>query len=155
MKVENLMTAEVRRCQACDTLNTAAQIMWDADIGCVPVVDPDGRVIGMVTDRDISMAAYLQGVRLIDCPVTSAMSKEVYSCGADDDLADAERMMREKRVRRLAVIDEGGIPVGVISLADIAREAERVALSATDAELTRTLASISTPRHRIAEAQAE
>ncbi|MGO9450981.1 MAG: CBS domain-containing protein [Candidatus Binataceae bacterium] len=154
MKVESLMTTEIKRCRTCDTLNTAAQIMWDADIGCLPVVDPDGRAIAMVTDRDISMAAYLQGVRLIDSPVTTAMSKEIYSCEPADDVAHAERMMREKRVRRLAVIDGNGILVGVISLADIAREAEREALARTDAELTRTLASISTPRHRITEAQA-
>jgi CBS domain-containing protein len=109
-------------CATHNTLNTAAQNMWDNDIGCVPVVDKDRRVVGMLTDRDVCMAAYIQGAPLTGLLVTSAMSKQVFSCAPDDDIAAAEKLMREKQVRRLAVIDAQGRLAGIISLNDIARE---------------------------------
>ena len=62
MKVKELMTADVKCCAEYNTLNTAAQMMWDNDIGCVPLIDNDGRAVGMLTDRDICMSAYIQGV---------------------------------------------------------------------------------------------
>ena len=64
MKVKDLMTTDVKCCAEYNTLNTAAQMMWDYDIGCIPVIDKDGRAIGMLTDRDICMSAYIQGVPL-------------------------------------------------------------------------------------------
>lgn len=80
MKAKDLMTTDVKCCAEYNTLNTAAQMMWEHDIGCVPVVDKEGRAIGVLTDRDICMGAYIQGVLLTGALVTSAMSKEVFSC---------------------------------------------------------------------------
>ena len=159
MKVKDLMATEVKRCTAYNTLNTAAQMMWDNDIGCVPVVDQDGRAIGMLTDRDVCMAAYIQGVPLTGSLVTRAMSKEVFSCTPDRDIADAEKLMREKQIRRLPVIDAQGRVIGIISLNDIAREGEREAemkktREVSDAEIARVMASVCAPRHRIIEAAA-
>ncbi len=159
MKVKDLMAIEVKSCATYNTLNTAAQAMWDNDIGCVPVVDNDRRVVGMLTDRDICMAAYIQGVPLTGSLVTSAMSKQVFSCAPDDDIASAEKLMREKQVRRLAIIDAQGRLAGIISLNDIAREGERETelkktREVSDAEIARVMASVSTPRHRIMEAAA-
>ena len=77
MKVEQLMSRDVKTCQATEMLNRAAQLMWENDCGCVPVVDEDGRAVGMITDRDVCMAAYTQG-RLLDAlPVASAMDSIV------------------------------------------------------------------------------
>ena len=73
MKVKDLMTSDVKSCREYNTLHTAAQVMWDYDIGCVPIVDHENRVIGMLTDRDVCMSAYLQGVPLTAATVTSAM----------------------------------------------------------------------------------
>lgn len=159
MKVKDLMAIDVKFCETYNTLNTAAQTMWDNDIGCVPVVDKDHRVIGMLTDRDICMAAYIQGSPLAALLVTSAMSKQVFSCAPDDDITAAEKLMREKQVRRLAVIDAQGRLAGVISLNDIAREGEREAETkrtreVSDAEIARVMASVCAPRHRIIEAAA-
>lgn len=159
MKVRELMTTEVKCCAIYNTLNTAAQTMWDNDIGCVPIVERDGRVVGMLTDRDICMAAYIQGVALSGALVTSAMSKEVFSCAPDDDVAGAERLMREKQIRRLPVIDARGHLAGILSLNDIAREAQREAEAkktreVTDAEIARVMASVCAPRHRIVQAAA-
>lgn len=159
MKVKDLMAIDVKFCETYNTLNTAAQTMWDNDIGCVPVVDKDHRVIGMLTDRDVCMAAYIQGSPLAALLVTSAMSKQVFSCAPDDDLTAAEKLMREKQVRRLAVIDARGRLAGVISLNDIAREGERETemkktREVSDAEIARVMASVCAPRHRPIEAAA-
>ena len=159
MKVKDLMATEVKCCAAHNTLKTAAQMMWENDIGCVPVVDQDGRAIGMLTDRDVCMAAYIQGVTLTGSLVTSAMSKEVFSCMPDKDIADAEKLMREKQVRRLPVIDTQGRVIGVISLNDIAREGGRETemkktREVSDAEIARVMASVCAPRHLISEAAA-
>ncbi len=136
-----------------------AQMMWEHDIGCVPVVDKDGRAIGMLTDRDICMSAYIQGVPLSGALVTSAMSKEVFSCTPEDDIAAAEKLMKEKQIHRLLVLDAKGHPVGLISLNDIAREGAREAETRTarqvsEPEIAGLLASVCAPRHRIIQAQA-
>lgn len=156
MKIRDLMVTEVKCCSDYNTLNTAAQMMWENDIGCLPVADKDGRVLGMLTDRDICMAAYLQGVGLTGAPVTSAMSKQVFCCAPDDDVATAEKLMREKQVRRLPVIDAEGRLGGLIGLSDIVREAQREATAkkpraVSDAEIARVMAAVSAPRHRVVE----
>jgi len=105
MKVKDLMTTDAKCCAEHNSLNTAAQIMWEQDIGCVPVIDKDGRAIGMLTDRDVCMSAYLQGVPLTGASVTGAMSKEIFSCAPETDMAAAEELMKEKQIHRLLVID--------------------------------------------------
>jgi len=154
MKVKDLMTSDVKSCREYNTLRTAAQVMWDYDIGCVPIVDHENRVIGMLTDRDVCMSAYLQGVPLTAATVTSAMSKEVFSCPSDDDIASVERLMRERQVHRVPVVDAHGRLAGIISLNDIAREAAREnetkkPREVSDTEITGTIASVCAPRHRI------
>jgi CBS domain-containing protein len=137
MKAKDLMTTEVKCCASYNMLNTAAQMMWEHDIGCVPVVDKDGRAIGMLTDRDICMSAYIQGVLLSGALGTSAISKEVFSCTPEDDIAAAEKLMKEKQIHRLLVLDAKGHPVGLISLNDIAREGAetRTARQVSDPEI--------------------
>jgi CBS-domain-containing membrane protein len=159
MKVRDLMTTDIKCCADYKTLNTAARMMWEHDIGCVPVVDKDGRAIGMLTDRDICMSAYIQGVPLTGAPVTSAMSKQMFSCTADDNIEAAEELMMEKQIHRLPVLDVQGHPVGLISLNDIAREGAREtetkkARQVSDTEIAQMLASVCAPRHRIIEAHA-
>jgi CBS domain-containing protein len=121
MNIGDLMTRDVRTCAATDSLNDAARIMWEADCGCVPVVEADGTVVGMITDRDICMAAYTQGRRLMHMTVESAASKHVVTIGKDESLRRAEELMRGAQVRRLPVVDTAGHLVGLLSLADLAR----------------------------------
>lgn len=152
MKVEHLMTKSVVCCTPGDTLNDAARIMWERDCGVVPVVDTDGsqRVVGMLTDRDICIAAYTQGQALSRIRVRDVMSRGVESCRAGQDVAEAERTMRDAQLHRLPVVDDAEQLLGVISLADIAREAAREVRSkrqeVTVAEVGETLAAISQPR---------
>jgi len=154
MKVEEIMQRNVKACTQDDSLNIAARIMWDNDCGCVPVIatDGNGKVVGMISDRDICMAAYTQGKSLNEISVTVAMARSVLSCKPSDDLALAEAMMREARIHRIPVIDENGGVLGIVSLTDIARHAlnlgeGKVALG-TQAEIARTLAAIREPRGR-------
>jgi len=159
MKVKELMTPDVKCCAEYNTLNTAAKMMWENDIGCVPVIDHEGRAIGMLTDRDVCMSAYIQGVPLTGALVTSAMSKEGFSCGPEDNLATAEKLMKGKQIHRLLVLDADRHPVGLLSLNDIAREGAHEAEMKTgrqvsDSEISGLLASVCAPRHRIIEAQA-
>lgn len=125
MKVKELMTTNVQACSADDTLNRAAQLMWENDVGVVPVLDREMRVVGVITDRDVCMAAYTQGVRLADASIDGVMSGRAYTCVPTDDIKDAARTMRERQVRRLPVVDGGGKLVGLLSLSDIVQEVER------------------------------
>ena len=100
MKIGDIMQRNVSVCRQDDDLNTAAKVMWDNDCGCLPVITANGNgaVVGMLSDRDICMAAYTQGKPLIEMPVTVAMAHSVLSCKASDDLVLAEAMMREARI---------------------------------------------------------
>jgi CBS domain-containing protein len=129
-----------------DTLNTAAQLMWEHDCGAIPVMGDDDRIIGIVTDRDICMAAYTQGRPLYAIPVHDAMAKEVFTCRPDDSVEDAEHLMGEKQVRRLPVLDGAGQLVGMLSVGDIARELGGSRRKGVIRELVQSLAAICTPR---------
>lgn len=110
-------------CNPSDSLETAARIMWDNDCGCVPVRDFAGHLVGMITDRDICMAAYLQGGTLRTMYVGSAMSREVFTCRPDNTVAECQEIMRAHQVRRLPVVDGDGQLVGIVSLNDVVRTA--------------------------------
>lgn len=150
MKVSSLIHRDVTTCTIHDSLDRAAQLMWDRDLGSLPVLDDDGHIAGMVTDRDICMAAYTQGAPLRAIPVTSAMSKRVFSCGESDELADVERAMSEHQIRRMPVIDGKGHPIGIISLNDIVRAASAGTVPA--AEVASTVAAVTAPRPLVASA---
>ncbi len=149
MQVRELMTRDVQVCGPRDDLNRAAQIMWDHDCGVVPVVDSERRPIGMVTDRDVCMAAYTQGKPLSAIRAEEVMSRELQTCGPDTPVGDAEAAMRERRVRRLPVVDPAGKLVGILSLNDVARRAvqERGKRRGTPAldEVSETLAAVCRP----------
>ena len=128
MKVSELMTTDVRNCWANEPLDRAAKLMWESDCGSLPVLDQNGRVVGMITDRDVCMAAYTQAELLARIPVSRAMSHELHSCRPDEDLDKVEKRMRAHQIRRLPVLDDEGHLQGVLSLADIAQRAAREAV---------------------------
>jgi CBS domain-containing protein len=121
MKVADIMTSEVATCASGDSLNRAAQLMWERRCGAVPVVDQDGRALGLLTDRDVCMAAYTQGRRLDDVAVDTAMSRPARTCTTTTDVEDAEDLMMAHAVRRLVVVDSDGRVAGVVSIDDVAR----------------------------------
>jgi CBS domain-containing protein len=121
MNVIEIMSSPAHTCVTSDTLARAAQLMWEHDCGALPVVDGTGRAVAMITDRDICMAAYLQGRPPADIAVMAAASRCLYSVQPNDAVEVALAKMRAHQTRRLPVIDERGNLIGVISLADIIR----------------------------------
>ncbi len=124
MRVKSLMTRHVHSCTPEDTLAQAAKRMWDNDIGALVVVDAEGRPIAMVTDRDICMAAYTQGVRLVDGKVATAMSRQLVTCTPDTSISELESVMNHAQVRRVPVVGYGDELVGIIALGDLARHSQ-------------------------------
>lgn len=148
MKIVDVMTREVLTCGSSDTLNRPAQLMWEGDVGWIPVLDATARVIGIVTDRDIAMAAYLQGRPLTTIPVQAVMTRRLATCKPGDDPSVALRQMQTQQVRRLPVVDGTGKLVGVIALNDIARRsaAEPGKSAVREHELAAALVGICEPR---------
>jgi len=125
MRVEQIMNRNAKVCRPHDSLNHAAQIMWDHSCGAIPVVDEESRPIGFLTDRDICMAAYTQGKLLHALRVGDAMARKVFCCNAHDDISEAAKLMGQSGVRRLPVVDHEGRLIGLLSLDDLAHEAAR------------------------------
>ena len=147
MKVSELMTAPARACRLNDDLSVPARIMWECDCGSVAVLDELGHVVGMITDRDIAMACYLQNCAPCGIQVSSIASKGLTSVRPEDELSFAEQAMREAQVRRVPVVDGNGQPLGVLSLNDLARNVRRDGRDSLGAEpVAKTLAAICAPR---------
>jgi CBS-domain-containing membrane protein len=151
MQVDQIMNRNAKVCRPQDSLNKAAQIMWENSCGAVPVVDEQSRPVGFLTDRDICMAAYTQGKSLELLCVEGAMAKKVVCCKADDDLASAAHAMRQSGLRRLPVTDKEGRLVGLLSLDDLAHEAARTLRGGVNQELRNLVADtlISINRGRV------
>jgi CBS domain-containing protein len=151
MRVKDIMTKQVTSCGPDDTLDRAAQLMWDKDCGLLPICARDGinRVVGVITDRDICMSALFQGKALSELRVADAMARQVQVCRPGDTFADAEESLRTLQLRRLPVVDDAGALVGIITLADLAREAARERKTKvkdiTEAEVGDTLARVCQP----------
>jgi len=148
VKTKKLMTKDVWFCEPSTSLNDAAHEMWEHDVGCLPVVDgrDDRRVVGMITDRDICMAAYHQGKSLKDLHVADAMSQHIVACRPEDEVEDAEQRMRAAQVRRLPVVDTDNRLVGILSLGQIALSAGNGGNGPlSEHEVALTLAAICTP----------
>jgi CBS domain-containing protein len=127
MRIDKLMTGHITTCGPQDSLERAASLMWESDCGFLPVTGGDGGrwIDGVITDRDICMAALFQGKALHELRVEDAMAKKVQTCKASDTIEHAQRQMQNAQIRRLPVLGHDGALVGVISMADIVRESAR------------------------------
>jgi len=121
MKVSDIMTPSPYCCAPTDSLQEVARGMRDYDCGAVPVVD-NGNIIGIVTDRDLAIRAIAEG-RSPDEKVESVCTPSPQCCRVDDDVRDVQRIMSERQVRRVPVVDAEGRCVGIVSQADLARGA--------------------------------
>lgn len=144
MLIREVMVRDVRTCLPGESLARAAQTMWESDLGCVPIVDDEDHVVGMLTDRDVCLTAYMQGRSLDEIPISRAMSAGVFSCSPDQAVEHAEEVMREHQVRRLPVVEDEDTLVGIISLDDLALAS--VHDQALRDHVATTLAAICAPR---------
>jgi CBS domain-containing protein len=119
MRVREVMTRGVE-CIAPDTaLQEAARLMKDLDAGCLPVCKND-RLAGMLTDRDIVIRAVAEGRDARACTAGDVMTPEAVHCFEDDDIEEAARLMKERQIRRLLVLNRNKRLVGIVSLGDLA-----------------------------------
>lgn len=116
MNVRDVMTSNPRTVSPNDGIQVAARIMKEEDTGVVPVVE-NGRAVGIVTDRDIVLRAVAEGG--VDRPVRDIATREVFCVRPDDSTREAERIMSQRQIRRLPVVENGRL-VGIVSLGDIA-----------------------------------
>lgn len=120
MLCKDLMKRPVQTVQPHETVQSAAQRMRDANIGLLPVTDARGRLIGVITDRDIVVRLCAEGGSPAEITVEQVMSPEVIRCSMNDDLRVAEDLMMRERKSRVIVTDDGDRLAGVISLSDVA-----------------------------------
>ena len=145
MKARDLMTPEPARVTPSDSLQRVSQLMGEHDCGCIPVVTTADRslLVGVVTDRDIAIRAVAEG-RPVTTPVGEIMTTNPDSVGPDDELAHVEKLMADRQIRRVVVVDGAGDCVGIIAQADLARAAKRSS-EPTPKEMVDVLEKISQP----------
>ncbi|UPT73091.1 MAG: CBS domain-containing protein [Elusimicrobiota bacterium] len=147
MKIKELMTKDVECLDPGASLKQAAQLMSDADVGGLPIVDPSGRVVGVLTDRDIVVRTVAAGLNPADSVVADAMTPEVVHCHSEDDVEDAAELMAAHQIRRVVVTDDAGALAGIVALADLSRKASD--------EAADVLEEVSRPPESAAEIRAE
>ena len=139
MQVSDILTRDVETLPPDATVKEAAQRMRSADIGSLPVCD-GRRLLGMVTDRDITIRITAEGRDAANTPVQEAMTPGVDFVFEDQDVQDAARIMRDRQIRRLPVVSRDKQLVGIVSLGDLA-------IAGDDRTSGDTLQQISEPSH--------
>lgn len=145
MKARELMTPDPALVTTSDSLQRVSQLMLEHDCGCLPVVlAADQRsVVGVVTDRDIAVRGVAEG-RPGSTPIGEIMTANPDCCFADDDLEQVERVMSDRQVRRVVIVDGAGECVGIIAQADLARASRRMQ-EPSSRQMVDVLESISRP----------
>lgn len=143
MKAREIMTKDPVCCTPDDTVQQAARLMAEHDCGCIPVVSEASsrKIIGTITDRDIAVRCTSEG-KSPDTMVRDVMSANPACCGEDDDVKDIERVMSDRQVRRVPIVDREGCCIGMVSQADLARAEDR---GLSDREVGRLVEKVSEP----------
>jgi CBS domain-containing protein len=152
MKVQDLMTSHVRTCTPETNLAEAAVIMFENDCGSLPVVNESGKLLGMVTDRDICIAAGTNHQPANQLRVADLALGTSYFCRPDQEIAVALDAMSKGQVRRLPVVSSDGTVEGILSVNDIvlqASEASRSGQGLTSTDVLRTLKAICEHREQV------
>ncbi|RWZ60722.1 CBS domain-containing protein [Halobacillus fulvus] len=118
--VKDIMTRDVSVCRTEDTIRDAAMIMKEKNVGAVPVCDPDGHLMGMVTDRDLVLRGYA-AQQPDSAKIQQVMSDRMYQCTPESTLQEASQIMAEHQIRRLPVVENGKL-AGILSLGDLSVE---------------------------------
>jgi predicted transcriptional regulator len=124
MKVHDLMNEKLRVCGFNTNLAEAVAIMWEGDCGILPVITENGEVEAVITDRDIAMALGTRNQCAYEISVSEVMTGKAQTCAPEDDIHTALNIMRKAKVRRLPVVNGNGKLEGLLSLNDVAIQAE-------------------------------
>jgi CBS domain-containing protein len=146
MRVDEIMTRDMRTCTRQDNLARVVHSMWEGDCGFIPVVDEGNRVVGVLTDRDICVALATRDKTASSLLAADVLSKALHTCAPDDDVKTALATMQAQRVRRLPVVDAQKRLAGVLSMNDVVLHAEtemgRKAGAISAADVVRTFREI-------------
>ena len=126
MKVQDIMVQDARSCRPETNLAEASFLMWENDCGALPVLEAGGKVVGMITDRDIAIAVGTRNQVPSEITVYEVKPnpRELYTCAPEDDIHAALKTMREQGVRRLPVVNSGQLR-GILCLNEIALNASK------------------------------
>ncbi|MBI3894973.1 MAG: CBS domain-containing protein [Acidobacteria bacterium] len=125
MQVKDIMTPDPKFCRVDNNLAEATELMWANNCGALPVMDEEGKVIGMITDRDICIALGTRNQRPSEVHVGEVTEWKLFPCSPQDDIHDALSSMRAWKVRRLPVLNKNGALEGILSLNDAAIHAAK------------------------------
>jgi CBS domain-containing protein len=123
MQAKEVMSSNIKIIPSNTSLQAAAELMRQMDVGTLPVSE-DGRIVGMLTDRDIAVRAVAQGADPRATPAREVMSRDVISCYEDQDARDVADVMEQNRVRRVVVVNRKNEAIGLISVDDLALHPE-------------------------------
>jgi CBS domain-containing protein len=140
MKLREIMSRDVEVVAPTETVFNASKMMRDLDVGALPVCD-GMRLVGMITDRDITIRATAEARDPGNTLVRDCMSPEIVYCFEEEDVREAERVMAEKQIRRLPVLTREKQLAGIVSLGDVATRSGQIQ------EAGKTLREISEPAH--------
>lgn len=135
MKCEQIMTSDPVCCASTDSATEAARAMQLNDIGLVPVVDGRGRMVGVITDRDIALQVVARGLDPAATRLDAIMTTPPFSCAPDDTIDTATALMSTRQIRRMPIVRDGEV-LGIVSQADIAT---RLVQPSTTAEVVRAI----------------
>jgi CBS domain-containing protein len=147
-RVHEVMSQRVASVHPGDPVTYAARVMRDEDCGALPVVDRSGRIVGMVTDRDIACRVVADGEDLRHARVGDCMTDEVFACHFDSPIHECMGMMAHHQVRRVPVVDDYNRVVGIVSQGDLALHAARHASSGERRAVADVVSAVSEPTGR-------
>ena len=140
MQIQTIMTKPVQVCRSNQSAQSALRLMRDHDCGCIVIVDHDA-IVGIVTDRDIALAAAEADKSPSQLRLSQIMTTNVFVVGPHTAIEEVEAMMSEQRIRRIPVVDQDGRPAGIVSLNDIARAAAAHSWKSNDGLTARSVAA--------------
>jgi CBS domain-containing protein len=125
MQVQEIMVRDAKSCRMDTNLAAATAIMWNSDCGALPVVNGAEEVVGIITDRDICIAAGTRNWIPSEIKVSDVVPQKVFTCSAEEDIHGALKTMQTRKVRRLPVVNKDGKLQGILCLDDVAVKASR------------------------------
>ena len=147
IRAHELMTRRVATVHPATSVERAARLMDECDCGALPVVGDNGVLIGMVTDRDITIRIVARGREVRNAIVADCMTDHVYACYAHEPIAECMRQMAHHRVRRMPIVDERGRLVGIVAQGDLARHSAQNAAADERRAVAQVVGEVSKPVH--------
>jgi CBS domain-containing protein len=145
VRAHEFMTKRVASVHPATSVERAARLMEECDCGALPVVGDNGVLVGMVTDRDITVRIVARGRDVRHAIVADCMTERVFACYANESIAECMRQMARHQVRRLPIVDERGRLVGILAQGDLARHMARHPVPEERRALTHVIAEVSEP----------